>query len=87
MLKFNEVNPLNVHGLRQLHHCPPHFEQITIDLPEFATSRKKTMIDWVYENLEGRFYIKEINSTRGKLTIGFEVKSEASYFILSMANI
>ena len=31
MIKNGEVNPLNVVGLRQLSHCPAHFETIAFD--------------------------------------------------------
>ena len=52
MLKHGEVNPLDVFGLRKLDHCPPHFERVIFDL----RLSKKDIIDWIYENLEGRFY-------------------------------
>lgn len=86
MLKHGEVNPLNVHGLRQLQHCPGHFEQVIFN----PTTQTKHYSDWIYENLEGRFYIGDIDVARtpgGKtidrnLLVAFELASEASYFSL-----
>jgi hypothetical protein len=55
MLKYGEVNPLNVFGLRRLDHCPPHFTKIHFDL----RTSFKDITDWVFENLEGRFYAND----------------------------
>lgn len=91
MLKHGEVNPLDVFGLRQMIHCPPHFEVITFDL----VTSLKTITDWIYEHLEGRFYIGEHFTTdvdsggRVKMCkmVGFEIPEEASYFGLFLPNI
>ena len=47
MLKHGEPNPLNVHQLRRVNHCPPHFEQVMFE--PYATEKQIT--DWLYENL------------------------------------
>ena len=86
MLKHGEVNLLNVHGLRKLAHCPPNFEQVTFE--PYITEKQVT--DWLYENLEGRFYVGNIDVARtpgGKpmdrnLLVAFELPAEASYFSL-----
>ena len=84
MLKHNEPNPLNVHGLRQLGHCPPHFTSVIFDL----AVQEKDLVDWLYENLEGRFYSGQIDVKQesGVIArqhcIAFELASEASYFAL-----
>lgn len=91
MLKHGEVNPLDVFGMRQLSHCPPHFEVITFDL----ATNLKAIVDWIYENLSGRFYIGDHFSAeaeghnRVKLCkiVGFEIPEEASYFGLFLPNI
>lgn len=91
MLKHGDVNPLNVHGLRKLAHCPPHFEQVTFE----SWISEKQVSDWLYENLEGRFYIGTIDTARtpgGKpidrnLLVAFELASEASYFSLMLPSI
>ena len=86
MLKYGEPNPLNVHQLRQLSWCPPHFTQVVFE--PYVTH--KTITDWLYENLEGRFYVGDIDIARtpgGKpidrnLLVAFELPGEASYFSL-----
>ena len=89
MLKHNEPNPLNVHGLRQLSHCPPHFTPVLFDLEV----QEKDLIDWLYEHLEGRFYSGPVDSKTGsgkntrQQCIAFENASEASYFALFLPQI
>ncbi len=84
MLKHGEVNPLNVFGLRRLSHCPPHFECVIFD--NYIT--EKTISDWIYENLSGRFYVgfQDTNSHgqpfQRQMVVGFEQPAEASYFSL-----
>ena len=82
----DEPNPLNVHQLRRVNHCPPHFTQVVFE--PYVT--EKTITDWLYENLEGRFYVGDIDVARtpgGKpidrnLLVAFELAGEASYFSL-----
>ncbi len=83
MLKHGEVNPLNLHGLRRVSWCPPHFEQLPFDLQVI----EKVITDWIYENLEGRFYIGQVDvvqennrPTYRQCLVAFELASEASYF-------
>tara|TARA_R110000803_G_scaffold49656_2_gene103301 strand:- start:1552 stop:1851 length:300 start_codon:yes stop_codon:yes gene_type:complete len=89
MLKHGEVNPLNVHGLRRLEHCPPHFTTVNFDL----RVREKHVSDWIYENLESRFwfgtnyYSTETGSTAVNQCVAFEIPEEASYFILMLDQI
>jgi len=86
MLKHGEINPLNVFGLRQLSHCPPHFSRVSFDL---ATTDKR-ITDWIYENLSGRFwygdsyYTTDTGSTVMQKSVAFERHSEASYFSLML---
>jgi hypothetical protein len=83
MLKHGEANPLNVFGLRQLTHCPPHFERVQFDL----YVHEKYLTDWIYENLEGRFYMGPIDITQPnngptfrQTLVAFEQANEATYF-------
>lgn len=89
MLKHGEVNPLNVFGLRKLAHCPPHFEQVAFD----SHVQDSTIANWIYENLEGRFYVgyRDVD-VRGaqfhrQMIVGFELAGEASYFSLLLPQI
>lgn len=89
MLQHGEVNPLNVHGLRQIDHCPPHFEQVVFDL--HVEVQKIT--DWIYTNCASRFYfgdkilIKEDGRRDMCKVVAFENHSEASYFGLFLDKI
>ena len=59
----------------------------------YATEKQIT--DWLYENLEGRFYVGAIDIARtpgGKpidrnLLVAFELPAEASYFSLILPSI
>ena len=84
MLKHGDINPLNVFGLRELDHCAPHFYRVCFDL---KTSEKKIK-DWIYENLEGRFWMGDvyIGSVLQKC-VAFEVPAESSYFALLLDQI
>ena len=89
MLKHLEPNPLNVHGLRQVKHCPPHFTPVLFDI----AVHEKELTDWIYENLSGRFYSGQIDIKQesGKYArqqcLAFENASEASYFALFLPQI
>lgn len=83
MLKYGEVNPLNVWGLRTLDHCPPHFIKVNFD----AQVNIKKITDWVFENLEGRFYVGDSYVEENERIVmnkclAFEIPGEASYFAL-----
>ncbi len=90
MLKHGEVNPLNVHGLRRLEWCPPHFECVHFE-PRLG---EKEFVDWIYENLEGRFYFGQVDvresitsPSHRKNLVGFESPGEASFFSLQLEQI
>ena len=88
MLKYGEVNPLNVFGMRRLDHCPPHFTEVKFDLK----TNLKRITDWVYENLEGRFYADDsYTEIDGRVQmqkcLAFENPAEASYFALFLDKI
>lgn len=85
MLKHGEINPLNVFGLREVGHCPPHFYRVLFELK----TQEKNIKDWVYENLEGRFWMGDayfVESANGtpvmQKCVAFENHSESSYFSL-----
>ncbi len=88
MLKNNEVNPLSVFGLRQLEHCPPHFTRIYFDI----RTKEKDITDWIWSNLEGRFWIGDSYSkSQEQLSfqkcVAFEVAGEATVFALILDQI
>ncbi len=89
MLKYGEVNPLAVFGLRRVEHCPPHFTPVEFD----ARTTDKDIADWVYTNLLGRFYIgdryfqTDQGGTHMIKCAAFENPGEASYFALQLDQI
>jgi hypothetical protein len=89
MIKYGEVNPLNVHGLRRLTHCPPHFTRVSFTI----RTSEKIISDWIYENLAGRFWFDDYYTTgeKGDISfnkcVGFELGSEASYFSMFLDKI
>lgn len=88
-LRNHEANPLTVHSLRELGHCPPHFIQVQFDL----RGQKKIVTDWIWENLDGRFWFGDIYlpTDGGSITMnscaGFEIPGEASMFSLCLDQI
>jgi len=84
MLKHGEANPLNIHGLRELGWCPPHFERVLFD----SVVSDHVISSWIYENLSGRFYIGPIDEANKRLVlVAFEIPGEASYFSLMLSQI
>jgi len=99
MLKNGEVNPLNLWNMRQVEGtCPPHFERVEFDL--YMHQMPKEYTDWIWENLEGRFWFGEIYSyisdsetlsNRQRVTMtncaAFELPSEATMFAMCLSQI
>jgi hypothetical protein len=89
MLRNGEANPLTVHGLRELAHCPPHFVKVTFEL----RNSYKQIADWIWENFEGRFwlgdhyYLTESGTTAMGACAAFEIPGEASMFSLCLDQI
>lgn len=89
MLKHNEANPLNVHQMRRMEHLPPHFVTVIFTLG----TAEKSIIDWIWENLDGRFYIGDWYSEKAnggldvQKVVGFENAGEASMFALILDTI
>lgn len=84
----SEINYLNLHDMRRMEHCPPHFLQVFFEL----AGNEKSISDWIYENLSGRFYFgnwyKVINGYPiMHFCAAFENHSEASYFSLVLSEI
>jgi hypothetical protein len=82
-LKHGKVNPLNALELRKCD-FPAHHFYYTI-IPKFTTVNYKNINDWVYQNLNGRYYIGQSldlidNNISYVLKIGFEQEKEVSFF-------
>ena len=89
MLKHSDPNPLNVHQMRRMEHCPPHFSKVQFTLG----TQEKTITDWIWENLEGRFYYgdyyceKESGQMDVQKVVAFEAYGEATMFALILDTI
>lgn len=87
MLKHNEVNQLSVFGLRRMEHLPPHFVKVDFTLEADI----KVITDWIWEHLEGRFFIGDWyfdnNGLHMQKIAAFESPGEASYFALVLSEI
>jgi hypothetical protein len=85
-LKHSEPNPLAVFNMQRVPFCPPHFQVINFDL----RAGEKAILDWIYENVEGRFFLGA-KATNGGGAISecaaFENHSEATYFSLFLPTI
>lgn len=85
MIKHDEINLLNVLGIRQFDHLAPHLTKVVFDLK----TKEKTITDWIYENLEGRFWLgsyvyQDDTGMSMSCCAAFEIHSEASYFSLML---
>lgn len=89
MLKYGEINPLAVFGLRELEHCPPHFTVVDFDI----RTSEKTITDWIWSNLTGRFWMGDyyFKTDSGSVSmnkrVGFEIPGEATMFTLILDQI
>jgi hypothetical protein len=89
MLRDGEANPLTVHGLREMSHCPPHFIQVQFEL----RYNYKQISDWIWENFQGRFWIGDVyyQTSVGPIAMtacaAFESPGEASMFSLCLDQI
>lgn len=89
MLRDGVPNPLTVHGLREVDHCPPHFIKVQFEL----RGSKKSITDWIWENLEGRFwfgdmyYVSDFGTLSMDSCAAFEQPGEASMFGLCLTEI
>jgi hypothetical protein len=89
MLRDGTPNVLTVHGLREVESCPPHFTKVPFSL----NGNKKDYTDWIWENLEGRFwfddlyYINDSGNMEMSACAAFEIPGEASMFALCLSQI
>jgi hypothetical protein len=88
MLRDGQPNPLAVHGLREMDTCAPHLVKVPFELK----ASRKILTDWIWENLEGRFWFGDIyfiNETSGNIDMSvcaaFEIPGEATMFALCLS--
>lgn len=90
-LKNGKPNPLNFLDLRRVQFPARHFHFISI--PKYTPALIKKIDEWIYNNLNGRYYIGqgiELDNTNTFVyvtKIGFEKEKEMSFFLLSNSNL
>jgi hypothetical protein len=83
-LKKNKINALNALDIRKVDFPAVHFHFVKI--PKFNPNYVKTLDNWIYNNLNGRYYIgsdvalNESNSIIYVTKIGFENEKEITFF-------
>jgi hypothetical protein len=90
-LKNGKPNPLNLLDLRRVQFPARHFHYIS--LPKYSPGILKSADNWIYNNLNGRYYIGQAidldntNTITYVTKIGFEQEKEMSFFLLSYSNL
>jgi len=86
-LKHGKPNPLNLLDLRRVRFPARHFHYTV--LSRFNPNRSINLDDWIYQNLNGRYYVGQnlsLDSNRSIVfttKVGFEEEKELSFFLLS----
>lgn len=90
-IKNGKPNPLNLLDLRRVQFPARHFHYL--QLPRYSPNLIKNADEWIYNNLNGRYYIgqglslDDSNSIVFVTKIGFEQEKEKSFFLLSYSNL
>jgi len=90
-IKNGKPNPLNFLDLRRVRFPARHFHYV--NLSKYSPSVLKGADEWIYNNLNGRYYIGQglsLDSTNSIIyvtKIGFEQEKELSFFLLSYSNL
>lgn len=82
-IKTGKVNPLNALDIRKVHFPALHFHYLELD--KFHVSFVRNIDNWIYNNLNGRYFIGSgISLIDNNITyitkIGFELEKEISFF-------
>lgn len=90
MFKNGKINILNVKNIRKTNFPAKHFTYVHIK--KFQPSIVSSIDEWIYENLNGRYYIGNslqlLNNTIVYTTVvGFENPKEISFFKIACPHI
>jgi hypothetical protein len=82
-IKNGKINPLNALDIRKVHFPALHFHYA--ELNKFHPNYIKNLDNWIYNNLNGRYYIGSSlalvdNSIAYVTKVGFEIEKEISFF-------
>lgn len=90
-IKNGKPNPLNLLDLRRVDFPARHFHYMTT--PRYTPSLVKAIDNWIFNNLNGRYYVGQSialdanNSIIYVTKIGFEQEKEMSFFLLTYSNL
>jgi hypothetical protein len=90
-IKNGKINPLNFLDLRRVNFPARHFHYTSLN--KYSPSYVKNLDTWIYNNLNGRYYIGQsltldhTNTISYITKIGFEQEKEMSFFLLSYSNL
>jgi hypothetical protein len=90
-IKNGKPNPLNFLDLRRVHFPARHFHFTTLE--KYNPTLVKKIDEWIYSNLNGRYYVGQdialdrTNTIVYVTKIGFEQEKEISFFLLSYSNL
>ena len=90
-LKHGKPNPLNLLDLRRVRFPARHFHYTTVN--RFNPNRSMNIDDWIFHNLNGRYYVGQTvildntNTISYATKIGFEEEKELSFFLLSYSEL
>ena len=90
-LKNGKPNPLNLLGLRRVDFPARHFHYTSLN--KYNPIKNGQIDDWIYHNLNGRYYIGQAldldntNTIIYTTKIGFEEEKELSFFLLSYSDL
>jgi len=90
-LKHGKPNPLNLLDLRRVRFPARHFHYTTRN--RYNPNRSSSVDDWIYQNLNGRYYIGQTlildstNTITYATKIGFEEQKELSFFLLGYSEL
>lgn len=82
-MKLGKINVLNALNLRKVNFPAHHFTYISLD--KFNPTFVLKVDEWIFENLNGRYYIGPRlglvdNNIKYLTKVGFEIEKEISFF-------
>jgi len=86
-IKNGHPNPLNFFEMRRVNFAPPHFNYFIIN--KYNPSQIILLNEWIYYNLNGRYYIGQgimldnTNTIVYNTRIGFESEKEITFFTIA----
>ncbi len=82
-IRNGKINPLNALDIRRVYFPAHHFHYVKLE--KFHPTFLRNLEEWIYNNLNGRYYIDcSLSLIDNNITyitkIGFEIEKEISFF-------